>query len=85
MGFWGSSFGVWGSKLASNSTNIERKIGKTLLEYSVKNPQMDAPNGLRENRKLLINQSASTSNSTSTSTSSSGGGGSRSSSNPVNG
>ena len=47
---------VLGSKMASNASKIDRKIDKMLLEYRVKNPQMDAPNGLRENRKLLINQ-----------------------------
>ena len=50
---------VFSSQSILNSTEVDRKFGKTLLECRVEFPQMEAPNGLRENRKLLINQSAS--------------------------
>ncbi len=37
--------GVFSSKPTLNSNEIHRKIDKTLLEYRVEFPQMDAPNG----------------------------------------
>ena len=36
---------VFSSKSTLNSTEIDREIGKTLLEYRVEFPQMDTPNG----------------------------------------
>ena len=55
--FSGSSFEVFSSKSTLHSIEIDRKIGKTLLEYRVEFPQMEAPNGLREKRKLLFHHS----------------------------
>ena len=47
--------GVFSSKLAPVDCKTDRKIDGELLEYGVKFPQKMAANGLRENRKLLIN------------------------------
>ena len=49
-------FEVISSKLKLNDGKIDRKFVRKLLEYRVELPQMETPNGLRENRKLLINQ-----------------------------
>ena len=47
MEFSGSSFDAFSSTSILISAEINRYIGKTLLEYEVEIPQMEAPTDLR--------------------------------------
>ena len=48
-------FEVCSSTVRLNDGSSDRKFDRNLLESRVQFPQMEAPNGLRENRALLTN------------------------------